>query len=173
MHATEKAASKIMGAAKQIKAAVEGVTGVFKELMREHGEATALLLRIKSTSDIAMRQELFPKLRVELLSHERAELAEIYPVFREHKDLSGYAEMHEQEASALERLILRLDATPFEDVGWAAALSELAEAVSRHVKEEENKFFPAASRILGKTVTEAMTPRYEAKKESFMKEAQE
>jgi hypothetical protein len=45
-HRTEKVVSEVMGAAKNAKAKLEGVHGVFQHLMREHGEVTALLLRV-------------------------------------------------------------------------------------------------------------------------------
>ena len=57
MHRTEKAASKVMGTAKEAKAVLSSVTGVFKELMREHGEVTALLLRVKASSDAEVRSD--------------------------------------------------------------------------------------------------------------------
>lgn len=170
MHRTEKAASKVMGTAKEAKAVLSSVTGVFKELMREHGEVTALLLRVKASSDAEVRSELFPKIRAELVSHEKGELAEVYPVFRKHEQLAAYAEQHDREAGTLERMIQRLSAVPYEDPSWPRAFGELVEAVSQHVKEEESEYFPAASRTLGKTATEAMTARYEAKKKAVMKE---
>jgi hypothetical protein len=170
MHRTEKAASKVMGAAKSAKATLESVTGVFKELMREHGEVTALLTRVMMSSESDVRAELFPKIRAELLSHEKGELAEVYPVFKKHEDLAGYAEMHEREAGTLERQIQRLSAMAYDAPEWASAFADLVNAVSHHVKEEESEYFPVASKTLGKKVTEAMTARYEAKKKAVLKE---
>ncbi len=164
MHRTEKAASALMGSAKAAKATLKGVTGVFKELMREHGEVTALLVRVKMSSDVNLRRELFPKIREELLSHEKGERTVVYPVFKQHEDLAGYAEMHEREAKTLERHIQRLSAMAYEDVGWASAFEDLVNAVSHHVKEEEGEYFPVASRTLGKTVTEGLTRLYDERK---------
>jgi hypothetical protein len=159
-----------MGAAKAFKATIEGVTGVFKQLMREHGEVTALLRRVKMSSDPAVRQELFPTIRAELVAHEKGELIEIYPLFRKHESLAGYAEMHERDSGALERQLQRLSAMPYDDPGWASAFDDLVDAVARHVKEEESEYFPVASRTLGKKVTEALIVRYEAKKKALMNE---
>jgi hypothetical protein len=170
MHRSEKAASEVMGTAKAAKATLEGVTGVFKELMREHGEVTALLMRVKTSSEIDVRRELFPKIREELVSHEKGELAEVYPVFKKHDDLAAFAEMHEREAGALERQIQRLSAMAYDAPEWATTFAELVSAVSHHVKEEEGEYFPVASKTLGTKVTEAMTARYEAKKQAIMKE---
>jgi hypothetical protein len=173
MHRTEKAASEILGTMKAAKATIEGATGVFKELMREHGEVTALLLRVKGSSDIEVRRELFPKIREELISHEKGELAEVYPAFKQHEDLAGYAEMHQREAGALERRIQLLSAMAYDDAGWSTAFEDLVNAVSHHVKEEESDFFPVASRTLGKEVTEGLTSRYLAKKQAVAKETRQ
>jgi hypothetical protein len=161
-----------MGTAKAAKATLAGVTGVFKELMREHGEVTALLLRVRSSSDLEVRRELFPTIRAELVSHDKGELAEVYPVFREHVGLAPFAELHEREAGILDRTIQRLSAISYEDPAWSGAFAELVEAVSRHIKEEESEYFPVASRTLGKAATEAMTARYAAKKKALMREDQ-
>ena len=170
MHRTEKVASRVMGAAKAVKATVEGVSGVFRELMREHGEVTALLMKIKKASDVDVRSELFPKIREELISHEKGELAAVYPAFREHEDLAGYAEMHEREAGTLERAVQRLTGMPYEAAEWDSAFADLVKTVAQHVKEEESEYFPVASRTLGKKATEAMTSQYAATKKAVMME---
>jgi hypothetical protein len=170
MHRTENAISTAMGAAKEVEATFEGVSGIFKELMREHGEIGALLMRVAKTTDTGLRRERFPELRVELVSHEKGELAVLYPVFRQYEDLVAYAEMHEREAGALERMIQRLDGLAYEDIAWGSAFAELVQAFSHHVKEEESDYFPFASKTLGKKVTETMTAAYRATKKTIIEQ---
>src|SRR5579884_4353382 len=76
---TEQIASKAMGAMKVAKATVKGLGGVFRKLSQEHGEVTALLMRVKRSSDVEVRRSLFPDIRRELLCHEKAELEVVYP----------------------------------------------------------------------------------------------
>jgi hemerythrin superfamily protein len=160
----EKAASEVMGAAKSVKARIEGLTGVFQHLAREHGEVTALLLRVKSSSDPKVRSELFPKIRQELLSHEKGELSVVYPQFRERAELAAIAEAHEREAGVLEQKINGLTAIPYTDPQWGARFTEIVQLVTEHVKEEEGEYFPAAERVLGKETAERLLGRYEAAK---------
>jgi hypothetical protein len=162
----EGAASGILGAIKSTKATFEGLTGVFKDLAREHGEVAALLLRVRATSDPAVRRALFPKIREELLSHEEGERAEVYSVFREHEELAGYAEMHARDTAAFERMIDGLSHLDYADSTWGAAFVELTNAVVREAKEEEDEYFPAASRILGAQASEALATRYFAAKQA-------
>jgi len=53
----EELASKAMGAMKVGKATIEGLTGIFRKLAQEHGEVSALLMRVKSSSDPQVRAE--------------------------------------------------------------------------------------------------------------------
>ena len=50
-NAMEKAASEVMGAAKDVKAGFKGLTGVFMHLMEEHGKVGALIKRVGMSSD--------------------------------------------------------------------------------------------------------------------------
>jgi hemerythrin superfamily protein len=163
-NSAEKLASKAMGAMKTVKATAEGLTGVFKHLATEHGEVTALLLRVKSSSDVDVRRQLFPKIRSELLSHEKAELREVFPAFEKHTELAAMAKDHEKEAGDLEQLIEELHAMPFEDAAWAPKFAELADLVSDHAKEEEDDYFPVAQRVLGKEEADRLLERFERAK---------
>jgi hypothetical protein len=160
----EKVASDVMGAVKVAKAKIEGLSGVFQHLTREHGEVTALLLRLKTSSDPKVRAELFPKIRSELLAHEKGELAEVYPMFRQHTELMHFADEHGREAGRLELQIAALSAIGYEDASWADRFAKLFDLVAAHTKEEENHFFPAAQRVLGPQTAELLLTRYERAK---------
>lgn len=145
----EELASKAMGAAKVGKATLEGLTGIFKKLAQEHGEVSALLLRVKSSSDPTVRAELFPKIRKELLSHERGEMTVLYPVYREYPETEGIADIHDREAGELEKMISTVVATEYQDPEWETRFDALVDLVKRHVAEEENDFFLKGQKVLG------------------------
>jgi hypothetical protein len=163
-HRTEKIASEVMGAAKSAKAELKGVHGVFQHLMREHGEVTALLLRVKASSDPKVREEFFPLIRQELLSHEKGELADVYPVFERHPELVEFVEEHEEDATEIEERIDLVTETPYDDARWAPRFEQLVDLVSAHVEEEETEYFPAASKVIDREQSEKMLARFEATK---------
>jgi hemerythrin superfamily protein len=165
----EAIASEAMGAMKATKAKVAGLTGVFAHLAREHGKVTGLLLRLKASSDPELRSELFPKIRKELLSHEKGELAEVFPVLAEHSELAPFVEEHRRDADKLEARIDELSKTGYTEARWSKRLADLIENVSKHALEEENDFFPEASRVLGDKKTEQMLERFEAAKTRIAK----
>jgi hypothetical protein len=167
----EEMASKVVGGMKAAKATLEGLSGVFRQLTQEHGEVTALLVRVKMTSDVGVRRELFPTIRSELLAHERGEMREVYPAFRQHPDLEGMARNHEVEAGQLERALDDLSATDYADATWGKKFVELVNLVDRHVKEEESEYFPAANRVLGKDEAERLKGRYLAAKNEILRQS--
>ncbi len=166
----EEMASKAAGAMKAAKATFKGLSGVFKQLTQEHGEVSALLMRLKMTSEADVRRELFPKIRRELLSHEKGELSVVYPVFRQHPELESIAKSHDAEASQLERTLDELSAMSYEDGAWRSKFATLVDLVSHHTKEEENEYFPTANRLLGDDEAERMKIRYEQAKAQAMQQ---
>ncbi|HEY2735499.1 MAG TPA: hemerythrin domain-containing protein [Polyangiales bacterium] len=165
----EEIASRAMGAAKGVKATFEGLTGVFRQLAEEHGEVSALLLRVKNSEDPDVRAELFPKIRKELLSHEKGELTIVYPAFQLHPETKMIADKHAQEASQLEKMIETLTTTSVRDSSWPTKFDALVDLVQRHVTEEESKFFPAGERVLH-AQTDALRTQYIATKTEVMKQ---
>lgn len=160
----EKIASKAMGGIKAAKATVEGLTGVFRHLAQEHGEVTALLLRVKTSSDPKVRIELFPTIRKELLSHEHGELEVVYPAMEPHDELKPMVAQHRQEAAQLEKMLEQLVALDYQDEAWMTTFSSMVDIIQRHTQEEENQIFPAAQKVLGDDEAEALLPRFEAAK---------
>lgn len=165
----EKVASEVLGAAKATKARVEGVTGVFEQLTREHGEVIALLMRVRMSSELEVRAELMPKIRAELLSHEKGEATDVYSVFRQHDDLVDFAEEHETDVGQLEEAIAQLSALRYDDELWPSRFDDLYDLVLRHTRDEEGEYFPAASHALGREQSEQILTRYRITKAQAMK----
>lgn len=166
----EKVASKTMGTVKGAKASLKGLSGVFKRLMQEHGEVSALMKRVDSSSDEEVRRALYPTIRRELLSHEQGELKAVYPVLGQYSATSEIAAIHAHEASELDAAIEALDALDLAGEEWKPAFEHLFGVVKRHVEEEEGEFFPRAQETIGDAQAQALEGRYEAAKESALNE---
>jgi hemerythrin superfamily protein len=157
--------SKGAGMMKGVKARLDGLTGVFKTLAEQHGEVSAMLKRLQGKPE--KKAELWPEIRRELLSHERGEMREVYPVLRQYVQTRALAEHHDQEAAELERLIARIDASPAGD--WQAMLDELVDTVLHHANEEESNIFPKAQEALGEQAARELEDRFLiAKKQAAM-----
>ena len=129
---TDQLLSQGMGKAKAMKAALKGLSGVFRTLSEQHGQASALLRRLKGNSD--RRADLWPTVRTELLAHERAEMEVVYRELHYDPRTRLMAEHHDEEA---------------------------VQTVQHHVAEEEGEIFPKAQDVIGRDRTLAMDITYE------------
>jgi hemerythrin superfamily protein len=158
-----------MGTAKAAKATFEGLDGVFRHLVREHGEVSALLMRLKASTDPDVRRELWPTIRKELLAHEQGEKREVYPAFRSEPDTRSMADEHDQDADELEEAIDELTATAVDSGDWQPTLDRVIQLVQEHVRDEEEVYFPIADRVF-KDRSDDMLHRFEQAKSEAMRQ---
>ncbi|HET9621548.1 MAG TPA: hemerythrin domain-containing protein [Kofleriaceae bacterium] len=136
----------------------DGLVGVFATLAEQHAQVAAMFAQIQG--EPARRAALWPALRRQLVSHEHAEVRELYPQLRQYSQTAAFAEQHDAEARMLDGLIQRLDTTPPASAEWGAVFEQLVTTVLHHAKdEEEQQIFPAAQQVLG----EAMAIELDAK----------
>ncbi len=159
-----------MGAAKAVKATAKGLTGVFRHLMQEHGEVSALMKRVSMSSDAQVRREHYPKIREELISHERAEVRVVYSELGALQQTRDVAAKHNREAKELESAIADLDAIDPANSEWGPAFEQLVQLVTAHVTEEESDFFPKAQDVIGEDEAKALLGRYETAKKNVKTE---
>jgi hypothetical protein len=169
-NAVEKVAAKSVGKAKQINARLEGLTGVFAHLAEEHGEASTLLARLRSSDEAEKRDDLWDAIRKELVSHERAEMSAVYPVFRQHSGLLPIAEEHDQEAGELEKAIARLDGMDFTADGWEEGVEQLIALLEHHVEQEEHNYFQVAQKVLDEKTIHDLEDTFHRAKDAVKRE---
>lgn len=160
----DKVMSGLMGAAKDVKAGFKGLTGVFMHLMEEHGKVGALIKRVAKSDDQSVRADLYPKIRRELLSHEKGELKVVYPALAHLPGVSGIELTHAREASELEIALADVDSLAFDDPAWGLTFQRLADLVEKHVDHEESEFFPKAHEALGEERAKELLAEFEAVK---------
>jgi hemerythrin superfamily protein len=154
-----------MGKVKKAKAVLGGLVGVFRVIAEQHGEVAVLLERAKASDE--KFTELWPTLKRELLSHEKAELRVVYPALQGNPETQGLAAHHNAEADQLEQLILRIDQLAIGSTERTQLYQQLIDKVLHHANEEESEIFPKAQDALGKDAIEAMEPRFVAAKQQL------
>lgn len=160
----EQLAAEAVGAAKDIKAGFQGLTGVFMHLMEEHGKVSVLIKRVLATSDDGVRAKLYPTIRSELLLHEKAEVNVVYAALADFPETQAIASEHFVQASDLEGAIAELDAISIGDAQWAHTFEKLARLVSKHVDDEESRYFPLAQKVMGEERAKQLQAAYESAK---------
>ncbi len=148
--------SEGMGKVKGVKARLSGLVGVFKTLSEQHGEAGALLQRMKA--DANKRVELWPEARHALITHEHAERGAVYPELSLHIETRPLAVEHNREADELEATIAQIDGLAMDSIAWEDAFDSLIAKVEQHVEEEEKTIFPRAQKVIGEDRARALEP---------------
>ncbi len=171
-NAFERLSVKAAGTGKAVKAGFNGLRGVFLHLAEEHGEVSAMMRQVSKSKDARFRREQYPKIRAELLSHERAELAEVYPALSHYEGTRALVVLHNQEAAELESAISAVDALDPAADAWGLAFERLLAVVQQHVEEEEKDFFPMAQAAIGEEAAGDLLSRYEAAKSAAKQQLQ-
>lgn len=169
-HPIDEATAKTAGAARAVKSRFKGLVGVFTTLAKEHGEAKHLLKRAMNTSDTDKQRELWRTLRADLLSHERAELIEVYTALDRHAELAEIVARHRREARDLEVALDAVDTASYGTSDWTRALGTLEALVNEHARVEEEDFFPRASEVLDKQTIQGLDQRYQTRKAAILAE---
>jgi hemerythrin superfamily protein len=156
----EETAAKAAGKVGAIRAAFNGLDGVFRQLADEHKQVATLLASATMASTPEKRADLWGKIRQELTAHEHAERQVVYPEFEMHASLMKVVSEHEAEADELELLIRNVDTCALSSSEWEAHLKLLQKAVVHHATREEKEFFPQAQEVLGEQRVEELEKRY-------------
>ena len=139
-----------------------GFTGVFARLVQEHRELTTLMLKLRLSSDLTLREQLFPTVRDAMLCHERAETQVVYLAMSKKEQTRLIAVKHRRTAGELDTLVQRLCGLDYSSASWESTFGLLFDAFEQHTIEEESYYFPIAQRVLGQAKAEALLVDYEA-----------
>lgn len=125
---------------------------------RQRSYAEAL---IKTSGDTPERAEAYRQLKAELQAHETAEERHFYiplMAFDNGVDLSRHAIAEHHE---MDEMMEELDETEMSSPAWLATAKKLADKVHHHLKEEEQKFFQMAGKLLSEKQKEELAGKYE------------
>jgi hypothetical protein len=125
---------------------------------RQRSYADAL---IQTSGDTPERTEAYKQLKSELQAHETAEERYFYIPLMEFDngvDLSRHAISEHHE---MDEMMETLDETQMSDPTWLVTAKKLSEKVHHHLKEEEQKFFQMAGKLLDEKQKESLAGQYE------------
>ncbi|MBK5302264.1 MULTISPECIES: hemerythrin domain-containing protein [Gammaproteobacteria] len=135
---------------------------IFEALRESHDRqrryADAL---IQTSGDTPERVEAYKRLKSELQAHATAEERHFYMPLMEFDngvDLSRHAISEHHE---MDEMMEALDATEMSSPSWLATAKKLSEKVHHHLKEEEQKFFQMAGKLLDDQQKETLAGEYQ------------
>ncbi|MBF4557958.1 hemerythrin domain-containing protein [Pseudomonas sp. p50] len=134
---------------------------IFEALRESHDrQRTYADALIKTSGDTPERVEAYKQLKAELQAHETAEERHFYIPLMEFDngvDLSRHAISEHHE---MDEMMETLDETEMSSPAWLAMAKKLSEKVHHHLKEEEQKFFQMAGKLLDDKQKETLAGQY-------------
>jgi hemerythrin superfamily protein len=137
-------------------------------LKKDHRTFEKLCAELESTTERAVktRQELFARLKDELVEHEEIEEEIVYPALREHREakeivLEGYEEHH-----VVDLIVGEMEGIDVSDEVWTAKFSVMKENLAHHIEEEEGEMFPQAEKLLTSDELESLGARIQERKKA-------
>jgi len=135
---------------------------IFEALRESHDRQRSYARALIETSgDTPERVEAYKQLKAELQAHETAEERHFYiplMAFDNGVDLSRHAIAEHHE---MDEMMEELDETEMSSPAWLAMAKKLSEKVHHHLKEEEQKFFQMAGKLLDDRQKEQLAGQYE------------
>ena len=145
---------------------------IFEALRESHDrQRTYAEAVVRTSGDTPERKEAYERLKAELQAHETAEERHFYiPLmqFDNGVDLSRHAISEHHE---MDEMMEELDETEMSSPSWLATAKKLSEKVHHHLKEEENKFFQSAGKLLSEQQKTSLAKEYLKEFEEQLKSA--
>lgn len=143
----------------------------FQMLKKDHEEVKGILKKLKKTKkkESSKREDLFQKLREELVPHMKAEESAFYPPLMEKKEAREDAMEGIEEHHVSELVLKELEKMPKDDEKWGAKVAVFKELVEHHIKEEESTLFKSAEKALGSDEIKKIAKQFEQDKQKNKK----
>ena len=110
-------------------------------IMADHREVERVYEPLRATPE--KRPGLLPVLTATLAAHSRAEESEVYPVAKDEAGIADDVEHSQEEHLLADTILTQLSEADPTSTEFDSTLAQLVEAVSHHIREEEEKVLPA------------------------------
>ncbi len=143
----------------------------FQLLKKDHKEVKGILGQLKETKESApkKREELFQKLREELVPHMKAEESTFYPPLLAKKEAREDAMEGMEEHHVSEMVLQELETMQKGEDQWGAKMAVFKELVEHHIKDEQSKVFKSAEKALDHDEFQNIMKQFEQEKQAIKK----
>lgn len=141
-------------------------------LKKDHDTVEELFEKVKATENEQAHEQLFEKIKMELLTHTHIEETIFYPAVMKSEELKDMVMEGLEEHKQAKVLIRDIPKLSEGSDKFEAKLKVLMEDVEHHVKEEEDEMFPLVKDAFDKAQLEELGEQLEAEKQNFKKSYQ-
>ena len=140
----------------------------FQMLKKDQKEVKGILGQLEETENKSKkRDELFQKLKEELVPHMKAEEITFYQPLLANKEAREVALEGAEEHHVSDLVFKELETMPKNQDQWAAKLSVFKELVEHHIKEEESAIFKTAEKVLSQNKFQSILKQFVEEKQKF------
>ena len=141
----------------------------FQMLKKDHIEVKGILGQLTDTKEGKKREELFKKLREELVPHMKAEEITFYPPLMAKKEAREDAMEGVEEHHVSDLILKELEMMPKGEEQWGAKMAVFSELVEHHIKDEESKVFKSAAKALNPDELQTIMKKFDQEKQKIKK----
>jgi hemerythrin-like domain-containing protein len=141
-------------------------------LKEDHRKVKKILAELESTTErgVKTREELFTKVKQELVIHEAIEEEIFYPALKDHPKtkeiaLEGYEEHH-----VVDTVMAEIEGVAYDDEKWGAKFTVMKENLEHHIEEEEGEMFKQAKQVFDQDELTQLGESMKARKEDLMRQ---
>ena len=141
-------------------------------LKEDHQKVKKMLAELDSTTErgVKTREELFTKIKQELVVHEAIEEEIFYPALKEHPKtkeiaLEGYEEHH-----VVDTVMAEIEGVAYDDEKWGAKFTVMKENLEHHIEEEEGEMFKQARQVFDQDELTQLGESMKARKEDLIRQ---
>ncbi|MGZ4148034.1 MAG: hemerythrin domain-containing protein [Actinomycetota bacterium] len=142
-------------------------------LKDDHDKVKKMLRQLDETTERAVktREEVFTKLKSDLVVHEAIEEEIFYPALKQHAETKEIVLEAYEEHNVVDMVMGEIEQTPFEDETWAAKLTVMKENLEHHIEEEEGEMFKQARDVFDQDTLERLGEQMQARKQELQQAA--
>ena len=142
-------------------------------LKEDHQKVKKMLGELESTTErgVKTREELFTKVKQELVVHEAIEEEIFYPALKQHPKtkeiaLEGYEEHH-----VVDTVMAEIEGVAYDnEKKWGAKFTVMKENLEHHIEEEEGEMFKQAKQVFDEDELAQLGESMLARKEELIRQ---
>ena len=141
-------------------------------LKEDHRKVKKLLEELESTTErgVKTREELFTKVKQELVIHEAIEEEIFYPALKEHPKTKDIALEAYEEHHVVDTVMAEIEGVAYDDEKWGAKFTVMKENLEHHIEEEEGEMFKQAKQVFDQDELTQLGESMKARKEDLMRQ---
>ena len=141
-------------------------------LKEDHRKVKKILAELESTTErgVKTREELFTKVKQELVIHEAIEEEIFYPTLKEHPKTKDIALEAYEEHHVVDTVMAEIEGVAYDDEKWGAKFTVMKENLEHHIEEEEGEMFKQANQVFDKEELTQLGESMKARKEDLMRQ---